>query len=386
MIRKSFLVGLILIVISLISPVPLEACSSFAVYGDQPIYGSNMDWQESTEARFSINDVGMYKYFLLEYRLHGSFRGMMGMNNQGLLVTLQSVPKIEFSKDHHYGTSITDLFTWALRFGKNVEEIENRISKRWIRPIPGYFLHLHVADTTGTAIVVEITEDGTQIIKREEDYSVMTNFYLSQYNEDTIDKAKKIHDRYRITTEEIKKDLNNFDQNVALEILDKIKQYSTRVSLVYLPDKSHILLALGGSFDKLWRINLKKEELETYRGFEANRKYALTNLGISSSQLGYHFSPTVAPEISYSLDTNNYQDYIGKYKYQGGFGKVFFQGDMLYFKLNNNWPLLLEPESETDFKVHLAFADLTFIKDKKGQITGFVFRNAGKKKKFDKVE
>ena len=87
MIRKSFLVGLILIVISLISPVPLEACSSFAVYGDQPIYGSNMDWQESTEARFSINDVGMYKYFLLEYRLHGSFRGMMGMNRYGVVKT-----------------------------------------------------------------------------------------------------------------------------------------------------------------------------------------------------------------------------------------------------------------------------------------------------------
>ena len=275
---------LLLIILIPVLTLPARACTSFAVYSESTIYGSNLDFSISSPARFSIQDEpGFFKHFLVEYQFQGTFRGTMGMNENGILATLQTVPPVNYKPKTDSAVMITDIFDWALNNAERIEDIEEYVKDLEIYPTPGFFLHIHFADKYGKAMILEVTNTGKKVIKRNDDFSVMTNFYNSKYsggNSQIWGGA-----RYGIATYGIKNNFKEFNPEIAFDILKDVKQYSTRVSLVYLPEQKNLFMALGGNFEMIWHIDMNNNTIETYSGFETSKKYNLSNPGITVNNL-----------------------------------------------------------------------------------------------------
>lgn len=79
MVRRLKLSILLLIFLLGLFPKPVLSCTSFAVYGQEVIYGWNLDWLITGPGRLSIQrGAGDIQYFILEYQMAGTFRRTVG--------------------------------------------------------------------------------------------------------------------------------------------------------------------------------------------------------------------------------------------------------------------------------------------------------------------
>jgi len=96
-------------------------------------------------------------------------------------------------------------------------------------------------------------------------------------------------DRYKIVYKEIKKNKSKFDLFQGFNVLEKAKNISkncpTVCSMVFDPIELNVYIALFGSFDKIWKISILENTIETYKGFRKHYKSKLGSKGILSSEL-----------------------------------------------------------------------------------------------------
>lgn len=73
-----------------LSAAPMtNACSSFAVYGKQTIFGMNFDYLPNTQQKISITSEYQGRVFHLSTRAPFGFIKIVGMNTQGLFASSQ---------------------------------------------------------------------------------------------------------------------------------------------------------------------------------------------------------------------------------------------------------------------------------------------------------
>jgi len=90
---KRMLVALISLLMILPQINRGYACTSFAVYSEEPVYAMNFDYPE-TEIRFIVVDNSDLKAFFMQfdymtYKEGNQFASTLGMNSKGLFTTLQ---------------------------------------------------------------------------------------------------------------------------------------------------------------------------------------------------------------------------------------------------------------------------------------------------------
>jgi hypothetical protein len=265
------------------------ACSSFAVYSNEILYGMNFDYPE-VEIRFTIQDRGDMKIFLMEFEQEGGYASTVGMNSQGLFASCQMLfPEREYAPR----SNERDVYTWEVfdeaLFGfQSVAEVNEFIRDRRVLDW-SVTLHDLFADVGGDAMVVEPGDRENLITPIEGDFIVMTNFPNADYADVSYTDVEGVGaDRYKLAYEHILDNLEMFDVEAGLEVLEKaisMGDYATLSSMIFDPKQGEVYIALDRDFTRIWKASIGDETIETYAGYDRFESTRLDVSGVLASDL-----------------------------------------------------------------------------------------------------
>lgn len=165
---------------------PNSGCTVFtASCGDTVLLGSNLDHPHNLNSFLwfypsSTQDYGVVRHgFLSEHdgEVHYSYEG--GMNDQGLCLDANGLPEVPLNPhpERPFSWRTHHLFHLILRKCSNVTEAVDTVKKcDWGNSMA---IQLHLADSTGDAVVISPGPDGELSFARKEEgdgYLVSTNF------------------------------------------------------------------------------------------------------------------------------------------------------------------------------------------------------------------
>ena len=278
----------ILLLVCFLSLVPgLSACTCFAVYTNQPIYGMNFDYPP-VDIRFTLTPAGGMRVFQMEFLLQGRYASTVGMNSRGLFGSCQ----MRYPIGTPAAAGDDEIYTWqlfdhALHHFTSLDQVTALLSqKRLVHSRTS--LHDCFADPID-ALVVEPGTEGNAITRKQGDYLVMTNFPLKDFSGKNPDQMTGVGaDRYRAACRHIEVHLKDFTVDQAFTTLEKAQskgRWPTLASMVFLPYQGIVYIALNSDFSHIWRVSLPDGILATHAGFSLQREMPLDASGIRAACL-----------------------------------------------------------------------------------------------------
>ena len=107
-------------------------------------------------------------------------------------------------------------------------------------------IHYLIADRTGNAVVVELINNGIQIVRDENPWRVSTNFIISEEKPQGADAQC---DRYRLLYSSLEQAQGTIASSDAWELLKNVSQESTIWSAVYNTITGDIQIVMGQAWD-----------------------------------------------------------------------------------------------------------------------------------------
>ena len=266
-----------------------RACTSFAVYSENVLYGMNFDYDTTVPTRLLIDDSGETAAFHLAFVMGPrNIPRTAGMNEHGLFVATQELHPmvLDVGAPGPGEECVWRLYAQALSQFASVSEVEEHLAAHRVVNCPGVTLHVLAADPGGRAIIVEPGNDGHRVTEIEDDRIVMTNFANCQFagsDPDSIYGAGA--DRYRIARDYLEEHFQGFDVTDGLELLESASSQWTRCSMVFDPAEGEVYVALERDFSKILRVSLADRTVETYSGYDEHRSWNLSNWGVSTIAL-----------------------------------------------------------------------------------------------------
>jgi hypothetical protein len=236
----------------------------------------------------------------MEFSQAGGWAPTVGMNDRGLFASCQMLfPE----REYQLKSWADELYTWevfqrALYECASVGDVSELIAGK--RVIDGRVsLHNLVADTSGSAIVVE-TGDGQNIITPIEGYFlVMTNFPLGEFRGADGSQVQGVGaTRYKLAYQHIDHSLGALGVKQAFEGLRKAAatgSYPTLASMVFDLQSLEIYVALKRNFQKTWKVSLAGGTIETHAGFDGYKLEPLDASGVTASDLDGWRVPRAVP-------------------------------------------------------------------------------------------
>ena len=265
------------------------ACTSFAVYSKNTVYGMNFDYKPNLPQIFTISSEFQGKVFHLR---PVGFGEVAGMNIKGLFASCQGLIPEEKPPATRSKNQIS---TWifhkvALSRFEQVPQVKDFLNNKQVVQAVGTSMHNLVADRFGDAMVVETGETENQITGIQDRYIVVTNLPIYQLTGKSYEEAEgRGSDRYKIAHRYIRRNLKDFDIENGMEVLklarNKSKTYPTRCSMVFDPNKKEIFICLEGNFDKIWRVSLENQTIETFHGFASFKREPIPAEGLTAADL-----------------------------------------------------------------------------------------------------
>ena len=270
-------------------------CTSFATYFDKPIYGMNHDLFD-TETKFTIvQGKKNINAFIYDVKFNDDFVHNAGMNDKGIFCNFQndSTNKYILLNPSLEWVNADDIFLKALMEEESVKDIEDGISGKGVRfPLspPNPKLHSLYADKNGYAVIIEAGEDAAKISTIKGKFIVMTNFTSSDFENKGFNEVFGPGDnRYIKAYEYLSQVKGTFKIEDAFNILKQNIQESSKTqtltSMIFLPKDNEIYFVIKRRFDKVWKISLDNNILETFSGFKNDIKMPLDSNGICASDL-----------------------------------------------------------------------------------------------------
>ena len=263
--KKLLTMFLALILCAGFTAVPTFACTSFAVYSDQVIYGKNFDYSDSgiNLSSCALQITGGVKTFQVQLSMPMGTGYDATMNEDGLFSCINQVNPPSLSPGDFDMTG----FVTVTNTVEDVNAVKNILTKSTVGNMYGSY-HLLFADPSGNAVVLENNGQLTQTPINGK-YIVMTNFYNSTLQGKSYTDAEGVGaDRYIIACQNIEANFKTFDVDAAFDTLQKTIQSSTHFSVVGDPANQVVYLAIHQNYGQIWKISLKDETVETYRGFQ----------------------------------------------------------------------------------------------------------------------
>lgn len=270
-------------------------CTSIAVYKDKPIYAMNFDYW-NVESRIRINNCNDVPVFFFEINQGGEFLETAGMNANGFFGNFQgnlSDKHKNIVPDSNCMT-IDKFYRKFLNSAKSIDELTRVLDKKTIvyPPVPPEYNKLHnmFADKNGGAIIVETSNGKNDVTTIKDNFLVMTNFPVGEFkNEDYKTVFGIGSDRYKTAYEYISNIDINFGIDNAFEILEntvqKEESFETLISMVFVPTELTIYISVKRDFKKIWKVDITKNHIETFRGFKNKIGMDIDNSGILISNL-----------------------------------------------------------------------------------------------------
>jgi hypothetical protein len=264
-------------------------CTSFAVYSEKTVYGMNFDYTTDVRLMFAVS-TGL-QGSIFQFRPYG-YGDMAGMNMNGMFSASQGL--IPAGKPPAVRKK-NQISTWMFhqlvlsRFEK-AAQVEQFLQKRQVVQSIGTSMHNLVADEYGQAMVVEPGENSNRVSKIEKRHIVLSSFPYHQLQGKSNDEAEGDGaDRFKIAHQYIRSNIAGFDIDKGMEVLklarNKSDTYQTRCSMVFDPQKGEIFISLEANFDRVWKVSLKDQIIETHIGFESSRRRSIPATGLPASEL-----------------------------------------------------------------------------------------------------
>jgi hypothetical protein len=292
--KRFTIVTLVAALVLLLAQGPARACTSFAVYTSQPIYGMNFDYAWFP-MKLRIVTKGDLRTFHLSFEKQFGetrfFADTGGMNSKGLFYACQGLyPVAPIPPEPKEGTLPLYLLNEMPENTGTIKKIEQACNNHHLVQIKGASIHTLFADKTGRAMVVETGKKQNILTHRTDNFIVMANFANHSLAGKSYKEAKGCGDyRYKIIHEYIEKNFEKFDVDHGLTVLEKAfnnsPDYPTTCSMVYAPETNSIYIAFRRDFTKIWKISLMEGTIETFRGFKTEIKRPLDQDGLLVSYL-----------------------------------------------------------------------------------------------------
>jgi hypothetical protein len=291
---KRMYIFLIICIGSIFIASPLFACTTFAVFGNQVLYGMNFDYF-LVPLKFIIDTHGSIKTFHLAFnvKLPGMdfFAKTGGMNSKGLFGACQVLmPPVEAPSQAGNNDVFIAMFYETFAPLDKVQTVENLLKDKRLINFPGASHHNLYADTSGNAMIIEPGADKNHITKIEDNFIVMTNFPIHGLKGKNYSEAKGMGaDRYKIAYEYLRDNVDNFTIDKGFELLQKAINkdpgLATRCSMIFDPIKNEIFIAIDGNFNKIWKVSLEESTIETFSGFDTSIKKPLDSNGLMALEI-----------------------------------------------------------------------------------------------------
>jgi hypothetical protein len=96
-------------------------------------------------------------------------------------------------------------------------------------------------------------------------------------------------DRYKTAGKYISNNIQDFDFNNGIEMLKSTAQseniYKTVCSMLFSPSEKAVYIMLQRNFNKIWKLSINQNTIETFKGFDQELKIMLDSSGILASEL-----------------------------------------------------------------------------------------------------
>jgi len=287
--KKINIILIALVFILMSSSFISYACTSFAVFSDNNLYGMNFDYPE-TEIKLIIHRTKAGKAFSMEFKQGNEYFPFAGMNSKGLFVAVQMLyPEKKWKKELEKNEIYIGELGGLIGEYEKVEQIEQYIEDKKLVNMP-ITVHQLFADKSGGSMIVEAGEDGNRTVKTKKDFVVMTNFSNFDFIGKTYNEVYGAGDsRYKAAYEYIKENFDRFNLESGWEILKRTAQasggYETQCSMMFDPQKGDVYIALKRDFEKIWKISLENETIESVKGFKEPIEIKIETGGILVSEL-----------------------------------------------------------------------------------------------------
>jgi len=274
-----------------ITNITSSACTSFVIYSTNIYYGMNFDWP-NTEMKYCIEKSGSIKYFHFQFVKYGYFSTTAGMNERGIFSSIQMLHP-EVSSWTTNGITLWDVFPWMMSGADSANTLLTYLNgtNEKIIHIYGTTLHDIFADKFGKAFVLEVGENDNKVTNAENGMLVMTNFENHKFIGENYQNVYGTGaDRYKAAYEHILQNKADFDFNDGMETLKRSVQtssstYPTQCSMLFDPGNNSIYIVIRRDFNKIWKLSLDDETIETYSGFNNYSKFSIGSSGILASEL-----------------------------------------------------------------------------------------------------
>lgn len=241
------------------------------------------------ELRFRLISQNERLVFRMEFPQEGAWYSTVGMNSDGVFSSVQMLfpewPAVQAGPDQMYLWRVSD---YALEETSSVSQTMDLLSSRHV--VEGETsLHTMIADSQGNAFVLEPGKENHRITPIQGKFLLMTNFPLADFaGKESSQTQGTGADRYQKAWTHIAETLDRFDAAQAFETLDRARSdgdFPTLCSMVFLPNRGEVLIALNRDFGKIWRVALRDGTVSTYQGFAEPVELPITESGILASDL-----------------------------------------------------------------------------------------------------
>ena len=284
--KRTLILALIVILMSASSA---SACTSFAVYFNEPIYGINFDFMEDTELLFAIvpDDEMDLSLFAMMFTYNGGLASNVMMTTKGQFATYQELSPMEAGQATKGENEIFPFELLGMHLMEsNLENVLLQLEHKKIVQQEEGSSHVLLADASGNAAIIEAGEEQNEIIPIADDFIVMTNFKNSNFRDVPYDQVRGVGAfRYIRAYEHIQANRDTFDLDAALGTLQRTTQSITRCSMVFMPNENSVYIALNRNFRLIRKVSIDDRTIETYRGFKERITLAIPPEGIYASEL-----------------------------------------------------------------------------------------------------
>ena len=218
------------------------------------LIGSNEDYNSTFRdiiARIRPARNGEYGYLATGFERHTYF--MMGLNDQGLFLDMFALPSVfqwvRDPKKFDYNGSIEQKI---MEECANVEQAINLLYKYNNPSMGSYPYQIFVVDSSGNSAVISWANGKVEVVRKQKDYQVVTNFYL-------LHPEKGWHPCWRYTTAtERMENADEFSFRLFRDILDEVNLGSNYSQINNL-NRGEVYIFNNHNFDEFVTLNVKEE-------------------------------------------------------------------------------------------------------------------------------
>lgn len=271
-----------------------QACTSFVDYASGGAwYGMNFDWYVDQEVLFRLEtDMEGVRVFTMAFLADGDTVSTVGMTEDGRFSTLQVTDAPWTGPAPGSGNACIFWPFYALIYrGATMDDMPSMVLTDTFFQYDDPPLHVITADASGRVMIIEVGEEGNDILERgDRPFMVMTNSHSSAWaGRDPSHVEGCGADRYRLALYALKDRLGRMGPEAGMEVLEAAENHEpgfpTRASMVFDPSHGRVYIAVEGEFESIHVLDMGTGLLTAWPGGTPGHGLVVDSLGVTASAL-----------------------------------------------------------------------------------------------------